>query len=838
MRKADKDQADEIVRLLGQVHEGIRKMLETGQKGTVLDLLSQCQDAAIQLGETIERSEGEGFVTVTLLEEYCELVYQIYESVRQGENIPAGKTYKNLHRSLILIRNSLNQDVTIRQEAVFLPYKASMWDSLESVWKAADEDPKCDAYVIPIPYYDRNPDGSFKEEHYEGDLYPPYVPITWYKDYDFQERRPDFIFIHNPYDECNYLTSVHPYFYSKNLKLFTDQLIYIPYFILNEIDPNNQAAVDGMAHFCTTPGVLYADKTIVQSENMRQVYIKALTEFTKNTSATRSYWEEKILGLGSPKIDKVLNTRKEDVELPKEWLSIIERPDGSWKKIIFYNIGVTAILQNGEKMIAKIKDVFDVFKENKEKVALLWRPHPLVKATFQTMRPQLWAAYKELLDQYLEEGWGIYDDTPDLDRAIVVCDGYYGDPSSVVQLCQEAGKPSIIQNLNILSNKEICLSCADIVRYRDCLYILTRDTQSLFEYCLTSQKMRLCGIVAEKLGQLFVCMTLCNGKIYIAPYEADNICVYDIERKEFKRILLEASCNNLGKKHYQVCFSYQEKIYLLGSSGSAMLCLDIYKNKLEEITEWIVEFKRKFGYDAGVKTHRNVCIAKKCFWVALEGDNVLLQYNMETKEFRFWKVGNQRIQYVTVSFDGTYFWLTGDKGFIVRWDKRNKEVKEFKHFPKGFEYGNKTIEWKELFGFGHLWDNELYFMPLNCNMVVRLNTISGEMKCVKNVDEDCACFMAVEISDEELYIEEDDINNLLQINSYIIKKSGEKMLSPIRLTKENSILMFDFDKNNQSFLENHSQCLNFLFDSYIDKRMGCLHQENVGKAIWTYHTEN
>ena len=27
---------------------------------------------------------------------------------------------------------------------------------LESVWQAADSDPYCDAYVIPIPYYDKN----------------------------------------------------------------------------------------------------------------------------------------------------------------------------------------------------------------------------------------------------------------------------------------------------------------------------------------------------------------------------------------------------------------------------------------------------------------------------------------------------------------------------------------------------------------------------------------------------------------------------------------------------------------------------------------------------------
>ena len=91
----------------------------------------------------------------------------------------------------IRIANSIAHDVEVCREVVFLPYKASMWDSLESVWKAADEDPGCDAYVIPIPYYDKNPDGSFRELHYEGGEYPKDVPVVWYEDYDFEKRRPD-----------------------------------------------------------------------------------------------------------------------------------------------------------------------------------------------------------------------------------------------------------------------------------------------------------------------------------------------------------------------------------------------------------------------------------------------------------------------------------------------------------------------------------------------------------------------------------------------------------------------------------------------------------------------
>ena len=50
-----------------------------------------------------------------------------------------------------------------------------MWDALESVWLAAKDDPQRETHVVPIPYYYKNPDGSFGQMHYEGNSYPDYV---------------------------------------------------------------------------------------------------------------------------------------------------------------------------------------------------------------------------------------------------------------------------------------------------------------------------------------------------------------------------------------------------------------------------------------------------------------------------------------------------------------------------------------------------------------------------------------------------------------------------------------------------------------------------------------
>ena len=447
MRKHLKKMLDDLFQALDGIHEEIRKEIEQRNISGALHLLEQSQQGAIQAGTIIENEEGEGFPTVGLIEQYCEMLYQLYDRISENQPVNPGKACRNLRKQLIRIQNSANTDIPVRTEVVFLPYKASMWDSLESVWRAADADPDCDAYVIPIPYYDKNPDGSFREMHYEGNDYPADVPVIDYKAYDFEKRHPDIIFIHNPYDDANFVTSVLPRFFSKNLKRYTDLLVYIPYFILGEVSPDNDEAIEGMKHFCITPGVLHAHKVIVQSEDMRQVYIKVLTKEVGEQS--RSYWEEKILGLGSPKVDKVLNTRQEEVELPEEWRQIIEKPDGSFKRIILYNTTVSAILQNNRRMLKKMRQVFQIFKENQEDVVLLWRPHPLMKATIESMRPELWKEYKEILEAYRAEGYGIYDDSPDLDRAIILSDAYYGDWSSVVQLYEKTGKPIMIENFDV-----------------------------------------------------------------------------------------------------------------------------------------------------------------------------------------------------------------------------------------------------------------------------------------------------------------------------------------------------------------------------------------------------
>lgn len=436
MRRFVKNRILEYIEELRKQH----KLLETAflQNNTedISVLSAGCQERAIVVGNTLEAEGAIHAAAVKKLESYCETLY------RQSMGLEAF-TRQKLDDCIADVQDYVKNQISEELEVVFFPYKASMWDSLESVWMAAMEDAACTAYVVPIPYFDKNPDGTVSAMHYEKDAFPEYVPLVHWKDYDVKTRHPDVIYIHNAYDHGNKVTTVHLDYYAKELKKHTDLLVYIPYFVcVDDAVPE---------HLCVLPGILYADRVIVQSEIARDIYVREFQKFEEEYGCKGKFGnpKEKFLALGSPKYDAVFRAMNEEIPLPEEWHSKIVRADKSRKKVLLYNTSVSQLLAGKEELLKKIKSVF-AYMKNREDMVLLWRPHPLSETTYEAMRPELLKAYDAIVKAYREENWGIYDDTPDLHRAIAVSDAYYGDMSSLVELYRVTGKPVMIQNVDVI----------------------------------------------------------------------------------------------------------------------------------------------------------------------------------------------------------------------------------------------------------------------------------------------------------------------------------------------------------------------------------------------------
>lgn len=441
MRKGQKQQILDCIESLWQAHEEIQKALGQRKFESVQNMLGECQEFAVALGETIEQMEGEEHIAITYIEDYCETVYKVYTEIGSADSsISENKLYKMLKKQLIEIENKVKNDISVREEIVFLPYKASMWDSMESVWMAAKDNENNDIFVIPVPYYERNQDMNLGQMHYEGGEYPDYVPITDWRSYEIEKRKPDIIYFQNPYDDCNFVTCVHPRYFSGELKKYTDMLVYLPYFV--GINDHVEE------HLCTAPGVMNADRVVVQSENVKKIYIESIRKFEKKNRCEGRFGDldRKIVPSGSPKLDRIKRVMESGkLDIPDEWKTKIYSSAERRKKIILYNTTIGEFLHHSKIYMDKLKSVLALFRSEKEFV-LLWRPHPLLEATIKSMRPDLYAEYMEIVRTYREENWGIYDETADITRAIVLSDAYYGDWSSVVEMYKVTGKPIMIQD--------------------------------------------------------------------------------------------------------------------------------------------------------------------------------------------------------------------------------------------------------------------------------------------------------------------------------------------------------------------------------------------------------
>lgn len=704
MRKTQKKQIEEFAGLLEQAHDEIRKYIENKNFPAALELLRQCQEGAVQIGELIEGAEGENAPTIAKLEDYCEIVYEVHEEISGDMVVNAVKIHKKLRKSLIQVENSIKNDIRIRLEMAFFPYKASMWDSLESVWRTADADPDCDAYVIPIPYYDRKEDKTLGAYHYEGDKLPSDVPVTHYDEYDLEERRPDAVFIHNPYDHFNNVTSVDPRFYSVELKKYTDCLVYIPYFTTS----------GGMSEMQSLyPSYYIVDYIIIQAEKYRKFYDSSLPQ-------------EKLVPLGSPKFDKVIRLCDNPPEVPAEWQ---EKMTG--KKVYFYNTSINGLLADTEAFLKKMEYVFQCFAKC-EHACLLWRPHPLSDAAFDSMRAEYRPIYEKLKQYFFESNIGIYDDTPEIEPTIALCDVYVGDvASSVTSLFGIAGKPVFVLNNNIHhAPKEDDWRGEIINGFR----IYGRDewiiTQGNKLYHAPNHDYRYeyyCDLSEYAAGGYYTNAIQVDERIYVCPANAQDILVIQnreiVNKIELKRYLEQSGAfyNAWRNGHY---------IFLIPNRYPAIVRLDTRNDEVS----YLYEGKDVFAKEVkGQPRVGGSCVWKQYILVASPDDNQVLAIDSESMKIQLLStMSESKCGCLTMVAMEKEIWMLPYEGMTVtRWNPDTGEVREYSDYPDGFQCYNKVRGYECMerpFNMAVSYQNSILLSPSWGNMFIQLDRETGEMK--------------------------------------------------------------------------------------------------------------
>jgi hypothetical protein len=696
----DRQVRNKVVEMLLDVKKGIEYIKASSQAAMLQECIAALQPIAMVCKEhlsneryavyseifdgmisAIVRSDQEQF-TIQELEEVCELCTALLE----------------------FTTNALKNEKEIKKEIVFLPYKASMWDSLESIWKAAIEDKAhCNTYVVPIPYCDRNPDQTAREWHCEANLFPKQVPVLDYRVVDLEKMHPDVIFIHYPYDGTNIVTSIDSDYHSVKLKKYTNLLMYVPYYATSGGMGEGQVMCKAYEN---------VDYIVVQAEKICKCFDPSIPA-------------EKLLPLGSPKFDRVVQICAHPPEPPKSWRNQIQG-----KKVYFYNTSLTGMLEDTKNFLQKMEYVFRCFLD-REDVCLIWRPHPLMMATFKSMRPEFLPEYERLRTWFREYSIGIYDDTPDIDQTIALSDVYIGDTgTSVTSLFGIAGKPLFVLNNRIHALPDEYDWRGEFIQgflpSGQDEWLVTGHNH-LYHAADGHHYVHYCDLSRYTSAFYYQTVIPFEGKLYVCPLQARDILVIENHRV-VKRIALQYQIEQPGA--FAGAYRIGDYIFLLPFRYPAIVRYDLVNDCVDYITGCNEVFVQ--NVQGEWRMGGNAVWGDKLLLASPQGETILAidSRSLQVKKIDLMVVNPGGCMVMVA--DGDEIWLLPYIGSeILCWNPSIGQSRIYDGFPDGFQCRQMPFGYvceERPFSMAAFNANQVILSPYWGNMFVCLDKKTGQMQ--------------------------------------------------------------------------------------------------------------
>ena len=459
LKTVAKECTAELERMLADAN---RICAEDAATSDAFDLLTQLvgdmQQLAADLGTLVENVKGtDRECTVKLvgsLQALCDALWEEYSEIKDkienGNGDVAfscglGNGFAKSKDALNKVIQSVNDNILSRKEVLFLAIGTREWSAFECLYEKELQTPDTDVYVVPLPVMKKSFDGMINmtdDEIVESahlNEYPDNVECTDFREYDLGMHAPDRVYIQNPYDEANPCLTVPPYFYASNVRKYADEVVYVPIASTSEFSENDGCDMYNLGHYVTAPGVICADKVLVQSGNIKRLYVDALTSFAGKDTA--DVWEDKIV---------VAESEKNPVDAKECADKGVGETQDSRKKKLLLCIGANELVETKERSVPlaeALNKKFKVLEDTADKIDVSLVFYPEDKDLWLEVEGNL---AKEVFEIIANTNINVISSRPqDADTIARDYDAYYGSPSPFVPAFSIAGKPVMIADFGL-----------------------------------------------------------------------------------------------------------------------------------------------------------------------------------------------------------------------------------------------------------------------------------------------------------------------------------------------------------------------------------------------------
>lgn len=224
----------------------------------------------------------------------------------------------------------------------------------------------------------------------------------------------------------------------------------------------------------------------------------------------------------------------------------------------------------------------------------------------------------------------------------------------------------------------------------------------------------------------FRAMTKREQKLYLLPFCAREICVYDIEKDFFYEIILPGDCY-LNEEKYGVmaAVSDDDKIYMFGYYP-VIIVFHVLTEEIFVLRNWEKGLTYHLSRSYFAFSDKGV-INKGKLYLIIDRTNVILEMDVITYAKRVIKIQRENfsVPLIAAGIRGSFLWavpqLFDNKPWLAKIDLRSGEMDEVP--LDDIEYYSDCFTFHEC----GLWDNEIWMLPMQYDKGYRYNIITGKL---------------------------------------------------------------------------------------------------------------
>jgi len=239
-------------------------------------------------------------------------------------------------------------------------------------------------------------------------------------------------------------------------------------------------------------------------------------------------------------------------------------------------------------------------------------------------------------------------------------------------------------------NMNMVAMCPENDRYLWCI-----SQEDAYLYRIDKEKEVLEELIALTddiyMQNAFLDMVEYLNWLILIPSKGDDVVLVNrdtLEKRTIKLPVAESFIGTTGMK-FRTGLVHHNNLFMFGCAYPGIVKVNLESREIEVRDSWLLGQDIVFNDSADGCFFNNYCLLDNIVYLPFVNTNAVMQFDLEKEEITIYKVGNDTQRYISIEWDGQWFWLIprdGSKGAIIKWNPDKGVTEEISGYPVEYDY--------------------------------------------------------------------------------------------------------------------------------------------------------